>query len=119
MTTPFDALAHSYNALWSETARGRDQRTAVWREIDGLFRPGDRVLDLGCGTGDDALHLAGLGVEVFGIDASAQMVEIARSRDVRCVIAWRSRIYRTVSGAASPEQSRISARSTAWQIWCR
>jgi SAM-dependent methyltransferase len=82
MTTPFDALARSYNALWSETAQGRDQRTAVWREIDGLFRPGDRVLDLGCGTGDDALHLAGLGVEVFGIDASAKMVEIARSRDV-------------------------------------
>lgn len=82
MTTPFDALAQSYNELWTATPRGRDQRTAVWREIDGLFRAGDRVLDLGCGTGDDALHLAGLGVEVLGIDAAPKMVEVAHSRGV-------------------------------------
>ena len=75
MTTPFDVLAPSYNALWTDTPRGREQRAAVWREIDGLFHEGDRVLDLGCGTGDDALHLMGLGVEVLGIDAAPKMVE--------------------------------------------
>jgi SAM-dependent methyltransferase len=82
MTSPFDLLAPSYGELWTDTRRGREQRAAVWREIDGLFRPGDRVLDLGCGTGDDALHLASVGVEVFGIDAAPKMVEIARSRGV-------------------------------------
>lgn len=82
MTTPFDALASSYNALWTDTPHGREQRQAVWREIDGLFQAGDRVLDLGCGTGDDASHLSGLGVEVLGIDASPKMVEIARNRGV-------------------------------------
>jgi SAM-dependent methyltransferase len=82
MTTPFDSLAPSYDALWTNTPRGRDQRTTVWIEIDRLFRPGDRVLDLGCGTGSDALHLGNLGVEVFGIDAAPRMVEIARSRGV-------------------------------------
>lgn len=80
MTTPFDALAHSYHSLWSGSEKGREQRNAVWREIDGLFRRGDRVLDLGCGTGDDALHLAELGVEVTGIDAAPKMVEVARGR---------------------------------------
>jgi len=82
VTTPFDALAPSYNVLWTDSARGREQREAVWREIDGLFRAGDRVLDLGCGPGDDALHLAGLGVDVLGIDAAPRMVEIARRRGV-------------------------------------
>jgi SAM-dependent methyltransferase len=82
MIAPFDALAQSYNALWTETPRGREQRAAVWREIDGLFRAGDCVLDLGCGTGDDALHLAGLGVKVFGVDAAPKMVEVARDRGV-------------------------------------
>ncbi len=86
MTTPFDALASSYNALWTETARGREQREAVWREIDGLFHAGSRVLDLGCGPGDDALHLAGLGVEVLGIDAAPKMVELARSRGVNAYL---------------------------------
>jgi SAM-dependent methyltransferase len=85
-TSPFDALAQSYNELWTGTARGRDQRTAVWREIDGLFRTGDRVLDLGCGTGDDALHLADAGIEVFGIDAAPKMVQIARSRGVKASV---------------------------------
>ncbi len=82
MNTPFDALAQSYNTLWTETPRGRDQRAAVWREIDGVFRAGDHVLDLGCGTGDDAVHLASLRVEVSGIDAAPKMVEAARSRRV-------------------------------------
>jgi SAM-dependent methyltransferase len=82
MTTPFDALAHSYSELWTDSPNGREQRDAVWREIDGLFRPGDCVLDLGCGAGDDALHLAELGIEVLGIDAAPKMVEVARSRGV-------------------------------------
>jgi SAM-dependent methyltransferase len=80
--TAFDALAADYGRLWSEAARGRSQRTRVWREIDRLFHAGDCVLDLGCGTGDDALHLAERGVAVIGIDASEKMVEIARGRGV-------------------------------------
>jgi SAM-dependent methyltransferase len=82
VTSPFDALVPSYNSMWTDTPRGREQRAAVWREIDGLFRTGDRVLDLGCGTGDDALHLAELGVDVVGVDSSAQMVEASRRRGV-------------------------------------
>ena len=40
--------------------------------------PGERVLDLGCGTGDLAAELAALGVEVRGIDADARMIAKAR-----------------------------------------
>ncbi len=82
MTSPFDALAPSYNAMWTDTPRGREQRAVVWREVDPLFHVGDRALDLGCGTGDDAVHLRGLGVEVVGIDASLQMVEVAQGRGI-------------------------------------
>ena len=44
---------------------------------------GSRVLDVGCGTGDDALAMAALvvpGGQVVGVDASATMVEEARRR---------------------------------------
>lgn len=82
MTSPFHQIAPQYAALWSETSRGRAQREQVWREIDGLFKRGERVLDLGCGTGDDAAHLMLQGVEVLGIDYAPGMVEIARTRGV-------------------------------------
>jgi len=78
----FDQVADQYDASWSETAIGRAQREAVWREVDPLFKPGDRILDLGCGTGIDALHFESLGIGVYGIDASAEMVRIAKARGV-------------------------------------
>jgi len=78
----FDQLAERYDHLWSESAIGRQQRAAVWRRIDPLFQTGDRVLDVGCGTGVDALHLTERGIGVCGIDASKKMVRVARSRGV-------------------------------------
>jgi SAM-dependent methyltransferase len=77
-STPFDALAPEYHILWNNS-----QRSRVWSEIDPLFHLGDRILDLGCGTGEDALHLAEAGVDVFGIDASSKMIEIAAARGAK------------------------------------
>jgi ubiquinone/menaquinone biosynthesis C-methylase UbiE len=82
MTSPFQQIAPQYAALWSDTPRGCAQREQVWGEIDSLFHPGDRILDLGCGTGDDALRLMSRGVEVLGIDSAPGMIEIARTRGV-------------------------------------
>ncbi|HVL95280.1 MAG TPA: methyltransferase domain-containing protein [Solirubrobacteraceae bacterium] len=42
--------------------------------------PGDRVLDVACGTGNAALLAAGAGAEVTGLDSAARLVEVARSR---------------------------------------
>ena len=41
-------------------------------------KPGERVLDLGCGDGVLTLEIARLGCDVVGIDASKEMVEAAR-----------------------------------------
>jgi SAM-dependent methyltransferase len=78
----FDRIAPQYDALWSDTPVGRAQRSAVWCRIDSLFKDGDFVLDLGCGTGVDALHLRSRGVSVYGIDSSPRMVEVARRRGI-------------------------------------
>ncbi|MBX0304594.1 class I SAM-dependent methyltransferase [Haloarcula salinisoli] len=43
-------------------------------------QPGERVLDLGCGTGTLSAVIADSGAEVVGIDAAASMVEQARER---------------------------------------
>src|SRR5690242_11177967 len=43
-------------------------------------QPGERILDLGCGTGHLTAQIAAAGAEVEGIDASAGM--IARAREL-------------------------------------
>jgi ubiquinone/menaquinone biosynthesis C-methylase UbiE len=78
----FDALAASYDAAWTNTADGRAQRDLVWSALRASFRSGDSVIDLGCGTGEDAVFLASLGVHVYGIDASEAMIRQARARAI-------------------------------------
>ena len=41
-------------------------------------RPGERVLDVGCGTGHQAAALADAGLAVVGIDSDAAMLDLAR-----------------------------------------
>ena len=55
-------------------------RTILWERYSRLFQPGHVVLDVGCGTGIDALFLARAGVRVVGIDASSSMIAQARAR---------------------------------------
>jgi|SRR5579871_604256 len=86
MATQFDKIAATYDATWTNSKKGRLQRDIVWGEIDSLFQPREGVLDLGCGTGEDALHLMGKGVWVHAIDASAEMVRIARRRGVNAEV---------------------------------
>jgi SAM-dependent methyltransferase len=78
----FERLAPRYDELWTDTPVGRAQRDAVWRVIDRLFHAGDCVLDIGCGTGEDAVHLTARGVLLNAVDASPAMVARARARGV-------------------------------------
>jgi ubiquinone/menaquinone biosynthesis C-methylase UbiE len=84
--TAFDKLAAEYEAVWSESVIGKAQRVAVWNRINPLFNAGDVVLDVGCGTGTDALHLQSRGLSVYGIDSSPQMIAIAKRRGVHAQV---------------------------------
>jgi ubiquinone/menaquinone biosynthesis C-methylase UbiE len=78
----FDRMADTYDATFTESLIGRAQRNVVWSALQRTFGPGDHVLELNCGTGEDALFLAKRGVSVLGCDASPRMIEIAERR--RC-----------------------------------
>ena len=76
----FDRIAGSYDEVFTDSAIGRAQRGIVWNEMDRVFLPGQRILEINCGTGVDALHLAGRGVEVDACDASPGMIAQAERR---------------------------------------
>jgi trans-aconitate methyltransferase len=55
----------------------------VWRFGEGLVeflnpQPGERILDLGCGTGQLTQKIAESGAKVLGLDASPEMIGQAR-----------------------------------------
>ena len=76
----FDDLAASYDDTFTESVIGRLLRAAVWRRLDAQFRAGDRVLELNCGTGADAIHLAHTGVRVLATDVSEAMLDVTRRK---------------------------------------
>ena len=80
--SPFNTVAAAYDADFTEHALGRWLRTAVWERLEAAFQPGNWVLELGCGTGEDAIHLAQRGVAVHATDSAAAMLEVARHKAV-------------------------------------
>jgi SAM-dependent methyltransferase len=82
----FDDAAATYDRQWSRSPAGRVQREAVWRQLPKIFRAGNHVLDLGCGTGEDAEWLLSRGVQVTAIDPSAEMVRRARAKGVTAMV---------------------------------
>lgn len=77
---PFDDAAEDYDRRFTETEIGRVLRGAVWRHLDDVLAPGSSVLELGCGTGEDALWLAGRDHRVLATDVSSGMLEKARRK---------------------------------------
>lgn len=73
-SSDFDAAYESYGAPW---VIGEPQPAVVDLEREGQLR--GAVLDVGCGAGEHTIHLARLGYEVLGVDASVPAIEYARA----------------------------------------
>jgi ubiquinone/menaquinone biosynthesis C-methylase UbiE len=75
----FDSVAADYDGPRGNNALIQDMRNEMWRWLDKTFAPGSRLIDLGCGTGLDAVHLAKLGHRITATDWSPRMA--ARTAD--------------------------------------
>jgi demethylmenaquinone methyltransferase/2-methoxy-6-polyprenyl-1,4-benzoquinol methylase len=75
----FDRIAPVYDAMNRAMTLGLDGR---WRRlaVRAVVWPGDRVLDVCCGTGDLALEAERRGGRVVGLDFSERMLERARPK---------------------------------------
>jgi ubiquinone/menaquinone biosynthesis C-methylase UbiE len=75
-----------YDAGWqSELARGKEQRGNLQANLEflgrtNLLKPGDKVLEIGCGIGTVVAELAKQGYEVTGTDISRVAIEYGRAK---------------------------------------
>ena len=80
--TVFDSIAITYDASFSNTLIGAQQRILVHQHLQHFLKDKAhlKILEINCGTGDDALWLSSLGHEVMATDASANMIAIAEQK---------------------------------------
>lgn len=76
----FDALAREYDTTFTHSAIGRAQRKAVRECATDVFIPGSRLLELNCGTGEDAIYFARQGFCVTACDISPAMITQAQKK---------------------------------------
>lgn len=96
----FDRMARRYDAFtfWMSFGQAKKMRAAALAGV----RPGDRVLDIACGTGDLALaasRLVGSAGRVTGLDFSPGMIEFAEKRRAREPAKYPARIEWVCRGA--------------------
>jgi SAM-dependent methyltransferase len=72
---PWDASYHDGPAPWDT---GQPQPAVVRLASKGRFA--GAVLDAGCGTGENALHIAALGLPVLGVDVAETALAMARTK---------------------------------------
>jgi ubiquinone/menaquinone biosynthesis C-methylase UbiE len=71
----FDSVAADYDGPRGNNVLIQEMRREMWRWLDATFAPGSRLIDLGCGTGLDAIRMAQNGHQVTATDWSTQMVQ--------------------------------------------
>ncbi|HSR68310.1 MAG TPA: class I SAM-dependent methyltransferase [Acidobacteriota bacterium] len=107
--TAFDELAARYDQDFSRSTLGMCMRRAVWRRLDVHFKPGMRVLELNCGTGEDALYLARRGLHVTATDASPAMLEKTRRKAEEAGVQDRVEVKR-IDLAAMESENELEGR---------
>ncbi|HYN34254.1 MAG TPA: class I SAM-dependent methyltransferase [Ilumatobacteraceae bacterium] len=109
----FEDLADHMGEAYDRYAHTKGTVQEVDHVVAALgLAPGDRVLDVGCGTGRHAIELARRGIDVHGVDISQRFIDIARSRVSDERAARMSAVRSSLSGQATFE--RGDARSVAF-----
>jgi ubiquinone/menaquinone biosynthesis C-methylase UbiE len=90
----FDQYAVTYDGEFTFSSVGKLQRDRVWRFIarNISFKTHPEVLELNCGTGEDARWLISNGFNVTATDLSNEMVHVAKEKLDNKAIVFQSDI---------------------------
>lgn len=76
----FDRSAGQYDREAGENPAMQYMRRVSLHILTCTFSPGQRILEIGCGTGEEAVALGQRGIQVLATDLSAEMLSVARAR---------------------------------------
>jgi ubiquinone/menaquinone biosynthesis C-methylase UbiE len=78
----FDTLSNAYDGSFTYSDAGKVYRRMVHGYLDRMVLTGKgmAILDINCGTGEDALFLGAAGHQVTALDSSPGMIDIARQK---------------------------------------
>ncbi|HEY1487998.1 MAG TPA: class I SAM-dependent methyltransferase [Micromonosporaceae bacterium] len=97
----YDAVAEAYAREIGNELPDKPVDRALYGLFAELVGVGARVADVGCGPGHVGAYLAGLGLDVVGIDLSPKMIEVATARYP--AVAFRVGDMTAVGGLGSDE----------------
>jgi trans-aconitate methyltransferase len=82
MTNHFDKHAKTYDAVFTNSSIGKAQRNRVYHflEKSTLSKEKLNILELNCGTGEDAAYFHSLGHKIIATDISEKMISIASEK---------------------------------------
>ena len=82
MSVIFDVNLAKLYELWYLSPMGRAMEVFVAKTLPALIapQPGERILDIGCGSGNNLLFLNRMGLDLTGVDASPYMIDLCKKR---------------------------------------
>lgn len=82
MQTSFDTAASKYDATFTHSVIGKLQRGYVYKHLSETLRKGNpkTILEINCGTGEDAIWLAKKDIKIIATDISEEMIAVAKNK---------------------------------------
>ncbi len=82
MPNDFDIAAKQYDNIFTFSNIGKAQRSRVNKFLNPTISQNKKlsILELNCGTGEDAIKLANLGHHVIATDISENMINVAKAK---------------------------------------
>ena len=97
----FDAYAQRYDEHFTNSLIGKAQRLQVYKKVlDYVKLDVKSVLEVNCGTGEDALWLTKQGAKVLATDISEGMIAVAKNKNSNSSVDFKTLAAQNISSLA-------------------
>ncbi len=102
MTNDFDIASQQYDTVFTYSKIGKAQRSRVYAFMNPIVKQAKKlaILELNCGTGEDAIYFSKFGHKVAASDLSEGMIAMAKAKEEAKNIVFSVQDINTISEAS-------------------